>query len=371
MIPFLDIKAINLKQQVEIEQAILRVYRSGWYIKGSEVEAFEKNLCDYIGCKYAIGVSNGLDALRLIFRAYIELGIMKKGDEVIVPANTYIASILAITDNGLIPVLVEPNPNTFNLDISLLEKHITPKTKAILLVHLYGRVCFDSTINFLKKKYKLQIVEDNAQAMGAIWEGNKTGSLGDAAGFSFYPGKNLGALGDGGAVTCKDEKLYETIKAMGNYGSSEKYKNDFKGLNCRLDEIQAAVLSVKLKYLDQENAKRRLIAERYINEIKNPLIELPKLPVLKPEHVWHLFVIQCQKRDELQSYLLENRIQALIHYPIAPHKQNAYEEFADIKLPITEELCNKIISIPISPVLSITDVDYIVKFLNQFNDGIT
>ncbi len=366
MIKFLDLQKINLMHQNEIEAKLLEVFRSGWYVLGNEVATFENDLKKYLGANHVIGVANGLDALRLILKAYIELGDLQKGDEIIVPANTYIASILAITDNDLIPVLVEPNPLTFNLDIEIIESKITAKTKGILLVHLYGRICFDDTLNKLKEKYNLKIIEDNAQAIGASWNGIKSGDLGDAAGFSFYPGKNLGALGDGGAVSCKDETLAKTIRALANYGSSEKYVNNLQGLNSRLDEIQAAVLKVKLKYLDQENQRRREIANRFISEIKNSKIVLPELTIDENEHVWHLFVIRCNTRDGLQQYLLENGIQTLIHYPIPPHKQNAYEKMNEMTFPITEDIHNEVLSLPISQVISDEEITDIINMINNY-----
>lgn len=367
MIQFLDIKKINHLHQEEIERKLVDVFRSGWYILGSEVKTFEGSLKNYLGARDAIGVANGLDALRLIFKAYIELGIMKAGDEVIVPANTYIASILAISDNQLVPVLVEPHVETFNLDINLIEQHISEKTKAILVVHLYGQCCFDEKLNLLKEKYNLKIIEDNAQAIGAEWNGKKTGTLGDAAGFSFYPGKNLGALGDGGAVSTNDEQLAKIIRELSNYGSNQKYVNTYQGLNSRLDEIQAAILSIKLNYLDIENDKRRFIANRYCSEIKNPKILIPRIPIDSREHVWHLFVVRCQNRDRLQAYLLEKGIQTLIHYPIAPHKQKAYSEFNHLTFPLTEQLQDEVLSLPISPVMSEEDVNYIIQVCNDFN----
>jgi dTDP-4-amino-4,6-dideoxygalactose transaminase len=366
VINFLDIQKINLQHQAEIEAKLLEVYRSGWYILGNEVQTFESNLQTYLKSPNVIGVANGLDALRLIFRAYIELGYMSKGDEVIVPANTYIASILAITDNELVPVLVEPNADTFNLDPNLIEKHITEKTKAILVVHLYGHSCFDEKLNVLKEKYGLKIIEDNAQAIGAEWNGKKTGTLGDAAGFSFYPGKNLGALGDGGAVSCKDNNLGIVIRALANYGSSKKYNNDWQGLNSRLDEIQAAVLSIKLKYLNSENSRRRDIAKRYVNEITNKKILLPSIPLMQDEHVWHLFVIRCEKRNDLQEYLFINGVETLIHYPIPPHKQKAFLKWNHLSLPITEQIHDEVLSLPISPVMTEEEVSKIVELLNLY-----
>ncbi len=366
MIKFLDLQKINLAHQQEIEDRLIAAFRSGWYLLGNEVKQFEEKLKIYIGAKDIIGVANGLDALRLILRAYIEMGVMQKGDEVIVPANTYIASVLAISDNHLVPVFVEPDPQTFNIDISAIEKSITSKTKAIMLVHLYGRTVWSEELKALANRYNLKIVEDNAQAIGSEWKGIKTGNLGDAAGFSFYPGKNLGALGDGGAVSCNDEELGYTIRALANYGSNEKYVNIYKGLNSRLDELQAAVLDVKLKYIDQENERRREIAERYLSEIKNEQIVLPQSPDDRSEHVWHLFVIRTKKRDTLQSYLLEKGIQTLIHYPVPPHKQTAYSEYFNLSFPITETIHDEVLSLPISPVMNDEEVAKIIFALNSF-----
>ncbi len=366
MIKFLDLQKINLKHQSEIETAMLKTFRSGWYLLGNEVVTFEKNLATYIGTKHAIGVANGLDALRLILKAYIEIGFFQKNDEIIVPANTYIASVLAITDNHLKPVFVEPNPDTFNMDISKIETAITPKTRAIMLVHLYGQAIFDDKLKELAKKHHLKIIEDNAQAIGANCNGIKTGNLGDAAGFSFYPGKNLGALGDGGAVTTNDDDLAKIIRAIANYGSIKKYENTFKGLNSRLDEIQATVLNVKLKYLDIENKRRQEIAEMYHLGIKNPKIKLPKQPNKEQEHVWHLYVIQTENRNDLQTYLEQNGIQTLIHYPIPPHKQACYKEFNNLELPITEKIHNQVLSLPISSVLDTTEVNFIIETINSY-----
>lgn len=365
-ISFLDLQKINLLHQEEIEKRLIEVFRSGWYLLGNEVKTFEENLSNFIGAKHAIGVANGLDALRLIFKAYIELGIMQKGDEIIVPANTYIASVLAISDNGLIPVLVEPDINTYNINVSKIEEKITAKTKAILIVHLYGQICFSTELKELARKYSLKIIEDNAQAIGAVWNGVKSGNLGNAAGFSFYPGKNLGALGDAGAVTTNDDELAKTIRALANYGSNQKYVNIYQGLNSRLDEIQAAVLDVKLKYIDEENQRRRAIAERYINEIKNQKITLPELPVNSNQHVWHLFVVRTSEREKLQNYLSENGIQTLIHYPIPPHKQQAYKEWSNLSFPITEQIHEEVLSLPISPVMLEEEVKYVVEVCNAY-----
>ncbi len=366
MIKFLDLQKINLQYQAEIEAELLKVFRSGWYLLGEEVKNFETNLATYLSANHVIGVANGLDALRLILKAYIQMGFMQEGDEVIVPANTYIASILAITDNRLTPILVEPDITTYNLNISAIEEKITPKTKAILLVHLYGRVCWDEQLDVLSNKYNLKIIEDNAQAIGAEWNATKTGSLGDAAGFSFYPGKNLGALGDAGAVSCKDVELAKTIRAIANYGSAKKYVNEYQGLNSRLDELQAAVLNVKLKYIDEENQRRKSIAEMYSRKIKNNEIILPKIPSYGDEHVWHLYVIRTEKRDRLQTYLNENGIQTLIHYPIPPHQQQAYNILNEISLPITEKIHNEVLSLPISPVMSEEEVEKVIEIINNY-----
>jgi len=366
MIKFLDLQKINAQYEIELKEAVSRVIESGWYLLGNEVKTFEENLVSYIGVKQAIGVANGLDALRLILRAYIEMGVMQKGDEIIVPANTYIASVLAISDNGLIPVLVEPNLDTYNIDISKIEEKITSKTKGILIVHLYGRVVFAEELKNLAQKHNLKIVEDNAQSIGAEWNGIKTGNLGDAAGFSFYPGKNLGALGDAGAVTTNDEVLAKTIRAIANYGSNQKYINIYQGLNSRLDEIQAAIVGVKLKYIDAENTRRKEIAKRYIAEITNPAIYIPENPADETEHVWHLFVVRTQKREKLQAYLAENGVQTLIHYPIPPHQQQAYKELNNLSFPLTEQIHQEVLSLPISPVMTDEEVSMVIAILNTF-----
>jgi len=366
MIKFLDLQKVNLQHQEEIENRLLSVFRSGWYLLGSELKNFETNLASYIGSEYALGVANGLDALRLIFRAYIELGFMQPGDEVIVPANTYIASVLALSDNGLVPVFVEPDANTYNIDISKIEEKITPKTKAILIVHLQGRIVFSEELKNIAAKHNLKIVEDNAQAIGAEWKGIKSGNLGDAAGFSFYPGKNLGAIGDAGAVTTNDRELFEAIRAIANYGSNQKYVNIYKGLNSRLDEIQAAVLDVKLKHIAHENGTRREVAKRFIAEINNPKIILPENPADENEHVWHVFVIRTEKRDELQAYLTEKRISTIIHYPIPPHKQEAYKEYNHLSFPVTEKMHEEVLSLPISSILEEKEIQAIIEAVNSF-----
>lgn len=366
MIKFLDLQKVNLQHQEEIENRLLSVFRSGWYLLGSELKNFETNLASYIGSEYALGVANGLDALRLIFRAYIELGFMQPGDEVIVPANTYIASVLALSDNGLVPVFVEPDANTYNIDISKIEEKITPKTKAILIVHLQGRIVFSEELKNIAAKHNLKIVEDNAQAIGAEWKGIKSGNLGDAAGFSFYPGKNLGAIGDAGAVTTNDKELFEAIRAIANYGSNQKYVNIYKGLNSRLDEIQAAVLDVKLKHIAHENGTRREVAKRFIAEINNPKIILPENPADENEHVWHVFVIRTEKRDELQAYLTGKGISTIIHYPIPPHKQEAYKEYNHLSFPVTEKMHEEVLSLPISSVLEEKEIQTIIEAVNSF-----
>lgn len=364
MIPFLDLKSINAKYRTELINACTKVIDNGWYIQGNECQEFEKEFALYCGSKYAIGVANGLDALILILKAYKELGFMKDGDEVIVPSNTYIASILAISQNNLVPVLVEPDINTYLINSSKIEEKITSKTKAILPVHLYGQTCQMDEINEIANKYNLKVIEDSAQSHGAYYKDKRSGNLGDASGFSFYPGKNLGALGDGGAVTTNDEELVNTIKALGNYGSHKKYENLYKGVNSRLDEIQAAMLRVKLKYLDNEIKKRREIANYYLENIKKENIILPTVRT-EDNHVWHLFVVRAKKRYELQEYLNNNQIQTLIHYPIPPHKQNAYKEWNNKNYPISEQIHNEVLSLPISGVQSIENTKKIVEIIND------
>lgn len=379
MISFLDLKKVNDSFEPYLSDAINHVLESGWYLLGNEIKYFEQEYGTYIGSKHCIGVANGLDALRLIMKAYIEMGIMKEGDEVIVPANTYIASLLAITDNRLIPVLAEPDTETYNLDISCIERLVTKRTKAVMVVHLYGQACWSEELEDLVKKYNLKIIEDNAQAVGAMIErsmGNnqsgirstvmqRTGSLGDASGHSFYPGKNLGALGDAGAVTTDDEELADIIRATANYGSKIKYHYLYKGLNSRLDELQAAILRIKLPRLDSDNERRRKIAMYYLNNIKNPHIILPYSP--KPfQHVWHLFVVRANKRDQLLKYLADNEIQTLIHYPVPPHKQKAYTEWNHLELPVTEKIHNEVLSLPMSPVLENGEIIQVVDVLNNF-----
>ena len=390
-IPFLSLHDVTAKYKDEIHEAVRRVVDSGWYLQGKENELFEQHYAEYIGSKHCIGCANGLDALIWIFRAYIELGVMQPGDEVIVPANTYIATILAITENGLVPVLVEPRKDTLQLDDSLIEERITDRTKAICIVHLYGRLAYTTKIKSLCEKYDLKLIEDNAQAHGCAVEAKRrkgdeamrkeykrTGSLGDAAGHSFYPGKNLGALGDGGAVTTDDDELAATIRALANYGSQKKYVFKYTGRNSRLDEIQAAVLDVKLCHLDEDLKARQAIADYYYDHIDNPLVELPvRLP--HENNVYHLFPVLVKgdgqlaignRRDELQAYLTENGVGTVIHYPIAPHKQECYAHEAwntpQLSLPITEMLADCELSLPISPTMSISQAEEVVRLINEW-----
>lgn len=364
-VPFLSLKDITDKYSAEIHEAVSRVIDSGWYLQGEANARFEQNFARYIGTSHAIGCANGLDALIWILRGYIELGVMKPGDEVIVPANTYIASILAITENNLVPVLVEPSMETLQIDDSLIEEKITAKTKAIMIVHLYGQCAYTEKIATLCKKYNLKLIEDNAQAHGCLYQGRKTGCLGDAAGHSFYPGKNLGALGDAGAVTTNDQELAKAIRSLANYGSSKKYVFQYQGRNSRLDEIQAAVLDVKLKYLDEDVALRQNVAKRYIAEIKNPKVRLPVVPDFAA-HAFHLFPIFCKNRDELQKYLTEKGIGTNIHYPIPPHKQECYNEWNGLNLPVTEKIHREELSLPMSPCLTAQQVDWVIQCVNEW-----
>ena len=404
MIKFLDLQRVTQLHADEIKEAVAQVIDSGWYIRGNFVSRFEEEYARYIGTKYCVGVGNGLDALTLIYRAYMEMGVMSEGDEVIVPANTFIASILAITRNGLKPILVEPRMDTLEIDDELIEQAITSKTKSILLVHLYGRCAYTERIGELCKKYHLKLVEDNAQGQGCqilneelrmkneesakfigpqsndsslnnsslrdssffiLHSSFKTGSLGDAAGHSFYPGKNLGALGDAGAVTTNDAQLAEVVRALGNYGSHTKYVCDLTGVNSRLDEMQAAILSVKLKYLDEDNHHRQMIADAYYQGIDNPLITLPKR-LADANNVYHIFPVFCDKREQLQQFLLEKGIQTQIHYPIPPHRQQCYAEWNGLHLPITEKIHQTELSLPISPVLSLEEARCVVRAVNEF-----
>lgn len=366
MIPFLSLKDVTALHGDEINAAVTRVVNSGWYLQGEENKKFETNYANFIGAKHCIGCANGLDALIWVFRAYIELGVMQPGDEVIVPANTYIATILAITENGLKPVLVDPKLNTMEIDDDLIEVAITPKTKAICIVHLYGRNAYTDKIGALCKKYNLKLVEDNAQAHGCKHtDGRTTGSIGDAAGHSFYPGKNLGALGDGGAVTTNDDELAKAIRTLANYGSSKKYVFKYTGRNSRLDEIQAAVLDVKLKYLVEDNAHRKFVANYYYDHINNPLITLPdRLP--DEQNAYHLFPILVGegKRDALHDYLDQKGVGTVIHYPIAPHKQECYKEWNNMSFPITEYIAEHEISLPIGPSIALDEVAHVVDLIN-------
>jgi len=377
MIPFLDLKKINEPYETTFQEKLKEVLENGWYILGKEVEIFEKAFAEYCQTKYCVGVGNGLDALVLIFKGYIELGKLKKGDEVIVPANTYIASILAIFQADLVPVLVEPRLETYNLNPDLIEEKITSNTKAILAVHLYGQLCEMDQINEIAEKHNLIVVEDCAQAHGALQNSNnfkfqteeylksKINNLKSAMAYSFYPGKNLGCLGDGGAITTNDSQLAKVLFALRNYGSEKKYHNEHIGVNSRLDELQAGFLNLKLPNLNLDNEKRKAIARRYLNEIKNEKIVLP-FSDLSENHVFHLFVIRTENREDLQNYLTQNNIQTVIHYPIAPHKQKAFLEWNNLSFPITEKIHNEVLSLPISPVLTENEIDFIIEILNQY-----
>lgn len=365
MIKFLDLKGVTEMYSEELHEAVNRVVDSGWYLQGNENRTFEENYAKYIGSDYCIGVGNGLDALIWIYRAYIEMGVMRHGDEVIVPANTYIASILSITENGLIPVLVEPKFDTLEIDDDKIEEAITERTKSILIVHLYGRCAYTDKIGDLCKKYHLKLVEDNAQAHGCRFRNQRTGSLGHAAGHSFYPGKNLGAFGDAGAVTTDDKELADCIRALANYGSQKKYVFKYKGKNSRLDEIQAAVLDVKLRHLDEDNKHRQEIAKYYYENINNPLIKLP-IRLSDENNVYHIFPVLSERRDELQQHLTDNGVQTLIHYPIPPHKQECYKEWNEIVLPITESIHCQELSLPIGPTITKEETNKIIEIINKF-----
>ncbi len=412
MIKFLDIQKITASYEPELSAAADRVIKRGWFLLGEETAAFESEYASYLGARHSIGVANGLDALRLIFKAWIEMGVMKEGDEVIVPANTYIASLLAITDNRLKPVLVEPDILTYNLDHHLIEQHITPRTRAIMVVHLYGKICWSEQLEQMAAKHKLKIVEDNAQAAGAVWSGGvregvkggsrsaaganagnggdaaagakiagtpdsaenqvrKSGALGDAAGHSFYPGKNIGALGDGGAVTTNDDELARVVRAVANYGSVKKYVNDYQGLNSRLDEIQSAMLRVKLPRLDSDNQQRRNIALYYHQHITTPGLILPEAEAVDRitgdlSHVFHLFVVRHPARDRLQQHLADHGVQTLIHYPIPPHRQQAYRNMNAMSFPLTEQIHREVLSLPISQVMEQEEVEKVVEVINRF-----
>lgn len=370
MIKFLDLKNINSQFRDELADAALDVIDSGWYIQGQNVEMFEKEFANFCGTNYCIGVGNGLDALSIVLRGWKELGFLNKGDEVIVPSNTYIATILAITENDLTPVLVEPNPKTYNLSVKRLKKSLTSKSKAILPVHLYGRAAPMKKISQIARNHELLVLEDAAQAHGAKVCGKRVGSLGDAGGFSFYPGKNLGALGDAGAITTNNKSLEEVVRAIGNYGSKSKYVNDYKGLNSRLDEMQAAFLRVKLKYVEIDIIKRQKVAAEYIRKINNPLIELPlsidKIENIEATHVFHLFVVKVDNRNDFQDFLKLKGVETLIHYPIPPHHQKAYAEWRNFKFQISENIHEKVISLPISPIMSSDDVNHVIEVCNSY-----
>ena len=374
MIKYLDLKAINSLYDEEILAAVSRVLDSGWYLKGETTRCFEQHYAEYIGTRYCIGCGNGLDALTLIFRAYMEMGVMQRGDEVIVPANTYIASILAITECGLKPVLVEPSWETLQIDDALIEQAITERTKAVMIVHLYGCCAYTDRIGKICREHGLKLIEDNAQAHGCTFEGKKTGSLGDAAGHSFYPTKNLGALGDAGAVTTSDETLAHAVEALGNYGSSKKYVFDYLGRNSRMDEIQAAVLDVKLKHLDADNQRRKEIAARYQREVSNDLMILrfegndqySRSSLTPRDSVYHILPLLCERRDELQKYLSDNGVETQIHYPIPPHKQHCFPDWNHLPLPITEKIHAQELSIPCNQALTDAEIERVVAFLNAF-----
>lgn len=365
IVKYSDLTKNTTRYSAEIEEAVRRVVNSGWYLRGKETERFEKDFAAYIGTTHCVGCGNGLDALTLILRAYVEMGVMTEGDEVIIPANTYIASILAVTENKLVPVLVEPDIETLQINDRLIEQAITERTKAIMIVHLYGRCAYTDKIGELCRKYNLKLIEDNAQGHGCSYNGIHTGALGDAAGHSFYPTKNLGALGDAGAVTTNDSELAGMIRSLGNYGSAKKYVFDHIGRNSRIDEIQAAVLDVKLKYLDEDNKMRRNKALCYIQKIDNKSINVPSENYWK-NSVFHIFPILCEKRDELKTYLSDNGVQTEVHYPIAPHKQKCYESWASLSLPVTEQIHRQELSLPMSPALDDNDQDYVIELLNNF-----
>ncbi len=364
MIKYLDLKRINDEHDEDIRHAVNETLDSGWYLKGGATRRFEQHYAAYIGTQFCIGCANGLDALTLILRAYREMGIMQDGDEVIVPANTFIASVLAVTDNQLKPVFVEPHPDTLQMDDSLIEQAVTPRTKAIMIVHLYGRCAYTNRIGDICRRHHLKLIEDNAQAHGCVFEGRRTGCLGDAAGHSFYPGKNLGALGDAGAVTTNDEALAGMITALGNYGSHEKYVNDYAGRNSRIDEIQAAVLDVKLRYLDAANQRRKEIAALYIDKVRNPLIRIPQSD---RDCVWHIFPVFCERRDELRQYLSDHGVETQIHYPIPPHQQGCYRAWSHLSLPITEQMSRQELSLPCHQVMRDEETDDVINLLNAFS----
>ncbi|MCR4584047.1 MAG: DegT/DnrJ/EryC1/StrS family aminotransferase [Prevotella sp.] len=363
MMKYLDLKLMAARHAEEIQAAVRSVVDGGWYLKGEATRSFEEHYANYIGTRCCVGCGNGLDALTLVFRAYREMGVMKEGDEVIVPANTYIASILSITENGLVPVLVEPDVNTLQIDDSLIEQRISPRTRAVMIVHLYGRCAYTDKIGEICHRFHLKLIEDNAQAHGCTFGNRRTGSLGDVAGHSFYPTKNLGAMGDAGAVTTDDVDLAENIRTLGNYGSSRKYVFDYVGKNSRMDELQAAVLDVRLKYLDEDNRRRKEVASIYINKVKNPLVCIPQS---QRDSVWHIFPVLSSCRDELQRYLLRVGVETQVHYPIPPHKQGCYSEWNKLSLPITEQIHREELSLPCHPGMTEEEVCQVVRLLNDF-----
>lgn len=366
MISFLDLQRVTALHSQEIHEAVAQVIDSGWYLQGEANRQFEQHYADYIGTQHCVGVANGLDALTLIYRAYIEMGVMKPGDEVIVPANTYIASILAITENGLKPVLVEPREETLELDDSLIEAAITSRTRSVMVVHLYGRCAYTEKIGELCRQHGLKLVEDNAQAHGCVYKrGTRTGSLGDAAGHSFYPGKNLGALGDSGAVTTNDTALADCVRALANYGSQQKYVFRYRGRNSRLDELQAAILDMKLRHLDDDNRRRQQIARYYYDHISNPLVRLPQR-LDDSQNVYHIFPVLCTERDRLQQHLREQGVETLIHYPIPPHRQQCYSDWSTLQLPVTERIHNQELSLPMSPAMTDEEAQKVVEVVNSF-----
>lgn len=366
MIRFLDLQKVNGMHGEELRQALCRVAASGWYLQGEEVGSFEQRYASFIDTSHCVGVGNGLDALTLIYRAYIEMGLMHEGDEVIVPANTFIASILAITENRLVPVLVEPRMDTLQIDDEQIERHLSPRTRSVLIVHLYGRCAYTERVGELCRRNGLLLVEDNAQAHGCCFQGRRTGSLGHAAGHSFYPGKNLGAMGDAGAVTTDDAALARMVRALGNYGSRQKYVFDHCGRNSRMDELQAAVLSVKLRYLDADNQRRRAIARQYVSGITNPLVTLPAATA-DEANVWHVFPVFSPCRDQLQQQLAKAGIETLIHYPMPPHRQRCYEGLLDgLSLPVTERIHREELSLPIHPAMTADEAAQVVEAVNHF-----
>lgn len=365
MVKLLDLQKITMEHAREYQAAVNRVVASGWFLQGKENRQFESGYAHYIGSRHCVAVANGLDALKLIMRGYKELGVFHEGDEIIVPANTYIATILSITDNNLTPVLVEPTWEHLEIDVDKIEEAITPRTRGIMIVHLYGRIAYNDKLRELCEKHHLKLMEDCAQSHGCSWKGTKTGALGDAAAHSFYPGKNLGAFGDAGAVTTDDAVLADVIRALANYGSQQKYVFKYIGMNSRMSEVDAAVLDVKLKYLDEDNRRRQQLADYYYKTIDNPLITLPE-HIPDENNVYHLFPVFCERRDELQAYLTEHGIQTMIHYPIPPHKQECYRSWNDRSYPVTERIHDQELSIPMNQVITADEAEIVAGCLNLF-----